>query len=220
MPSPFPGMNPYLEQDDCWHDFHRRFLPHVADLIFAQVRAKYIVKLVARTSIGLSEVETEDLDFIEIQDLRTREVITVIELLSLSDKPSGPHSDQYLARRVRVLSSAANLVEIELLRWRGPPLPPSEWPNWRECAYSVYVFRPEVLPFSEFWPLRLRDPLPVIPVPLRRPDPDAQLDLQAILHSLYDSAGYERYIYAGAPDPPLAPEDAAWAQQFLPRPPE
>ncbi|MGO9464835.1 MAG: DUF4058 family protein [Isosphaeraceae bacterium] len=21
MPSPFPGMNPYLEQDDAWHDF-------------------------------------------------------------------------------------------------------------------------------------------------------------------------------------------------------
>ena len=23
MPSPFPGMNPYLEQDDVWHDFHK-----------------------------------------------------------------------------------------------------------------------------------------------------------------------------------------------------
>jgi hypothetical protein len=24
MPSPFPGMNPYLETDDAWHDFHEK----------------------------------------------------------------------------------------------------------------------------------------------------------------------------------------------------
>ena len=27
MPSPFPGMNPYIEQDVFWQDFHREFLP-------------------------------------------------------------------------------------------------------------------------------------------------------------------------------------------------
>ncbi len=27
MPSPFPGMNPYLEQADLWQDFHFEFLP-------------------------------------------------------------------------------------------------------------------------------------------------------------------------------------------------
>ena len=26
MPSPFPGMNPYLEQRDVWRDFHGTFL--------------------------------------------------------------------------------------------------------------------------------------------------------------------------------------------------
>ena len=45
MPSPFPGMNPYLEQDDAWHDFHERFLPLVADLLVTQVRPNYIVKI-------------------------------------------------------------------------------------------------------------------------------------------------------------------------------
>ena len=25
MPSPFPGMNPWLEQDGIWHDFHQTF---------------------------------------------------------------------------------------------------------------------------------------------------------------------------------------------------
>lgn len=30
MPSPFPGMNPYLEQDDVWQDFHQSFITRTA----------------------------------------------------------------------------------------------------------------------------------------------------------------------------------------------
>src|SRR3954465_6253736 len=45
MPSPFPGMNPYLEQDDSWHDFHERFLPLVAERLGAQVQPNYIVEI-------------------------------------------------------------------------------------------------------------------------------------------------------------------------------
>jgi hypothetical protein len=42
MPSPFPGMNPYLEQEDAWHDFHERFLPAAAGALEAQVGRNYI----------------------------------------------------------------------------------------------------------------------------------------------------------------------------------
>ena len=45
MPSPFPGMDPYLEQDDAWHDFHERFIPLVATLLGGQLRPRYIVKI-------------------------------------------------------------------------------------------------------------------------------------------------------------------------------
>jgi hypothetical protein len=40
MPSPFPGMNPYLEQEDVWHDFHERFIPLVATLLGSQLRPR------------------------------------------------------------------------------------------------------------------------------------------------------------------------------------
>src|SRR4051812_18579483 len=43
MPSPFPGMNPYLEQEVVRHDFHERFLPAAATHLVAQVRPRYIV---------------------------------------------------------------------------------------------------------------------------------------------------------------------------------
>jgi hypothetical protein len=45
MPSPFPGMNPYLEQEDVWHDFHKRFIPLVATVLGGQLRPRYIVKI-------------------------------------------------------------------------------------------------------------------------------------------------------------------------------
>ncbi len=43
MPSPFPGMDPYLEQEVIWHDFHERFLPAAAAQLSAQVLPRYIV---------------------------------------------------------------------------------------------------------------------------------------------------------------------------------
>src|SRR5437763_717972 len=45
MPSPFPGMNPYLEQEEVWHDFHERFVPAISDALVPQVRPGYIVKI-------------------------------------------------------------------------------------------------------------------------------------------------------------------------------
>jgi hypothetical protein len=252
MPSPFPGMNPYLEQDDAWHDFHERFLPLVADLLVAQVRPGYIVKIdehvyvhevppeprhflgradlsVGRSAtpgeprpdvglleppsqVGLPRLDLERLSFVEIRDRRNRELVTVVELLSPSNKRPGADREQYLAKREQVLGSSAHLVEIDLLRG-GKPLPLANRPD---CAYSVLVSRVEDRPRAGFWPVGLRSRLPVIPVPLRVPDADARLDLQAIVHRLYDSAGYEDYIYDGVPDPPLAPDDLAWSRALLP----
>jgi hypothetical protein len=35
MPSPFPGMNPYLEQNAFWQDFHLAFLPVIRERLVA-----------------------------------------------------------------------------------------------------------------------------------------------------------------------------------------
>ena len=45
MPSPFPGMNPYLEQADAWQDFHQSFIPLIRGVLKDQVTPKYIVKV-------------------------------------------------------------------------------------------------------------------------------------------------------------------------------
>jgi hypothetical protein len=84
------------------------------------------------------------------------------------------------------------------------------------CDYCAVVSRYERRPKAEFWPIQLRDRLQEIPIPLRHGDADARLDLQQVLHRIYDAAGYVYHICAGPPKPALSATDAAWAQMFLP----
>jgi hypothetical protein len=208
MPSPFPGMNPYFEQAACWLDFHTEFLTALRRLLAPQVGPKYIVQL----EVLLPEQDIEQVPFLEVRDRQGRELVTVIELLSPSNKRPGDDREQYLAKRRELLRSPAHLVEIDLLRgWA--PMPQEGRP---ECDYSVLVSRAEKQRATDFWPIRLRDPLPVIPIPLRPPDAAARVDLQEAIHRASDGPGYEHFIYSTDPEPPLTPDDAAWARQFTP----
>lgn len=257
MPSPFPGMNPYLEQEVVWHDFHERFLPAAATSLVPQIRPKYIVLideniylhdipkaerrplgrpdlsvsrgagpatamraaalgvLEAPAHVLLPEEDVESLSYLKILDRVSRELISVVELLSPTNKRPGDHRAQYLSKRSIVRQGPAHLIEIDLLRG-GKPLPVEDRP---ECIYSVLVSRADRRPKADFWPIGLRDPLPTIPVPLRPEDGDARLDLQALLNRIYDESGYEDYLYNREPDPPLTGAEATWARSFLPPPP-
>jgi hypothetical protein len=216
-------MNPYLEQEGIWHDFHERFLPAAAKCLVPQVRPRYIVlideniylHLESPAHVQLPEEDVESLSYLKILDRTSRELITVVELLSPTNKRPGDHRAQYLSKRSTVRQGPAHLVEIDLLRC-GTPMPADERP---ECTYSVLVSRADRRPKADFWPIGLRDPLPTIPVPLRTEDGDARLDLRALLDRIYDESGYEDYLYQHEPDPPLSGDDATWARSLLPPPP-
>ena len=45
MPSPFPGMNPYIERAGVWHDFHESFMPLVREILTSQVLPRYFVRI-------------------------------------------------------------------------------------------------------------------------------------------------------------------------------
>jgi hypothetical protein len=222
MPSPFPGMNPYLEQAEIGHDFHMRICPATAEMLTAQVRPAYIVMIDEHTFIQelptesrtrFPTVDLERITFVEIRDRAHRQLVTVIEFLSPSNKKPGPHHEQYLAKRAQILASPVHFVEIDLLR--GGPRMPLE--DLAACDYYALVSRAEQRPEAGIWPIRLREPLPPIPIPLQSGDADAKLDLQQVLHRIYDAAGYEDYIYQEDPQPPLAAADALWAATLKPK---
>jgi hypothetical protein len=252
MPSPFPGMNPYLEQASVWQDFHHRFITAAAEALGSQVMPRYFVKIEehlyihegaedartfgGRADVAVSEgvktratggitalleapatvripttIDFERTAYLEIRDRDRRQLITVVELLSPSNKLKDRDREQYLAKREQILASSTNFVEIDLLRG-GPRLP---WENMQVCDYYVVVSRAAQRPDAGYWPLRLRDSLPPVPIPLSRSEPSAMLDLKTLLDHIYDSAGYGYYVYLTEPEPPLSAEDIAWARQLL-----
>ena len=86
-------------------------------------------------------------------------------------------------------------------------LPPAHYLS----LVSRVVERPRV----GIWAWGVRDPLPEIPVPVLEGDPDATLNMKAILDEVYDAGGYSNFIYSGPPEPRLSPDDAAWAANVL-----
>lgn len=173
-----------------------------------------VLEAPAEVEIPMPSQDIERVSFLELRDRQSRELVAVIELLSPSNKRPGDDRQQYLAKRREILRSDAHLVEIDLLRgW--PPMPPEDRPTG---DYSVLISRAGRRPVAEFWPIRLRDRLPVIPIPLKAPDPDGRVDLQTVLHRAYDGPAYEVFIYERAPEPPLSAEDAEWASSLIPPP--
>jgi hypothetical protein len=147
---------------------------------------------------------------VEIQDVEQRRLVTLIELLSPANK-RGEGYDEYIAKRQRVLLSTAHLLEIDLLRsgQRVPmrqPLP--------VAPYFVFLSRSTKRPITAVWQIELKQPLPVVPVPLLPGDQEVALDLQTAFTSVYDSVGYDLILdYTKPPDVPLTGAAAKWARQ-------
>ncbi|MFO0811386.1 MAG: DUF4058 family protein [Gemmataceae bacterium] len=255
MPSPFPGMNPYLEHAGAWRNFHSLFPGEASRRLNRVIGPKYYVvseehvyvrepleggparprspDLFASEmptgevssegtvavlgpqlrveEVELPEVDEERVPFVEIRDVYDNRVVTVIELLSPTNKRAGNERQKYLTKRAEVLASSASLVEIDLLRG-GRRMPLS---GRVSGTYGVLVSRPESRPKAEWVAINLRERLPVLPIPLGEGDTAVTLDLQEVLHTLYDDHGFAKFIYRKPPDPPLAAEDAAWAHDIL-----
>lgn len=49
MPTPFPGMDPYLENHELWPDVHQRLIVALADYLVPRLRPRYYVSVEQRT---------------------------------------------------------------------------------------------------------------------------------------------------------------------------
>jgi hypothetical protein len=254
MPSPFPGMDPFIESQGRWRDFHTRFISAIGEYLAERLPESYAAQYeeevhtvtwsdeevrrlrpdvtlirrgdVARTRsdsvpapsvatrepvtipLAMAQEEVRDL-WIEIIGLPGQELVTVIEVLSLTHKASSGR-EEHLAKRRAVLGQPVHLVELDLLRGGGrvpmrEPLPPGD--------LFAFVARHERRPDCEVYAWSLRDRLPVIPIPLKAPDPDLPLDLAALFDATYDQGRYARLLRYDVPlSGPLRPEDREWAE--------
>jgi hypothetical protein len=235
VPSPFPGMDPYLE-GSLWMTVHTQLTAEIARQLAPKLRPRYLALTTERfvydepesvaiaTSGEAAGTATALLTLttvmpasiphvtVEIRDTAGRELVAAIEVLSPTNKRGEGYSE-YLAKRRRILLSTAHLVKIDLLR-RGQRVPMRE--ALPATPYFVFVSRAENRPLTDVWPIRLDEALPSIPVPLLPGDADVMLELQAALTNVYDLLGYDLAVdYRRPAEVPLEPEFERWAAERL-----
>ena len=141
-------------------------------------------------------------------------VVTVIEVVSPANKAAGPGRDSYQAKQREIRASECHLVEIDLLR-RGHhvmSVPESHLAPARPFDYLICVNRWPARKRFEIYPCQLRNPLPVIEIPLAEPDPDVPLAIQPALEQVCDDGDYALRVRYDEPCvPPLSLEDQEWA---------
>lgn len=168
------------------------------------------------TGTALMEISTRYAR-IEIRAVNDETLVTAIELLSpVNKRPGADGADAYEKQRQELFQRGVHLLEIDLLRGgRRPQLAPST--VLPAAPYVVFLSRVERWPEIAIWTCSLQRPLPTIPVPLRRPDPDVALPLNQLLHQVYRNARYDLQVdYRADPPPPeLSAEDAAWLDAHL-----
>ena len=86
-----------------------------------------------------------------------------------------------------------------------------------DAPYYIFLTRNRKEPAVEIWPVRLRDAIPVVPVPLLSPDPDVPLNLNRAIQNIYDGAAYDlRIDYTEPPPKPdLTSADVQWLAELL-----
>jgi hypothetical protein len=253
MPGPFPGVDPFLESQHYWQDFHTRFVNYWCEAISDALPDHYEARLDERVQIvefethgsrvilpnvavvqkpveesaaprkgGMATLEAVTMElpimaevrhtWVEILHRPERNLVAVLELLSPTNKTS-PGRGPYLAKRSDLFTQPVHLVELDFLLGgeRLPmrrPLPPGDF-------YAI-VSRAQPGRKGDVYAWSLQSQLPLIPVPLRKPDNDIHVDLAAVFTTAYDRGKFRRSIDYSAPldGLPLNQSARKWAEQI------
>ncbi len=255
MPSPFPGMDPWLEDPEVFPNVHERLTIFMQDALNAAMPPGYVaitknrvwvddesrrepdVSLFGRdrgangggstttaltglTSIGkhLTSDPVEE-PYLEILSSKGKRLVTAVEVISLANKRAGESGRKtYQDKQREYMLSGVNLVEIDLLR-AGPHVTATPLARLRkvlgEFDYHVNVVVAADARHHAAG-IRLGDRLPAFAIPLDPDVPAVVIDLQSLLDRCYDGGRYtELFSYREPCEPPLTPEQQAWAEGIL-----
>jgi Protein of unknown function (DUF4058) len=149
--------------------------------------------------------------YLEIREVATKELITVLEVLSPTNKRAGEGRSLYESKRIKILTTKTNLIEIDLLR-SGQPMPVQ---GAQQSQYRILVSRASDRPNADLFVFDLQEAIPDFPVPLRGEMPEPIVNLQTILNETYRRGRLDLLIdYATDPVPGLTASDRRWMQEL------
>jgi hypothetical protein len=152
-------------------------------------------------------------NFLEIHEVKTGKLITVVELLSPVNKLHTQGREEYERTRGHIFRSWTSLVEIDLLR-AGEAMPTIG--AQVKSDYRLLVSRGAHRPRAVLLAFMLRQPIPTFTLPLLPGDAEPEVTLNALLHDLYRRARFDlRLDYTQPPVPPLTEADKGWAQELI-----
>jgi uncharacterized protein DUF4058 len=221
MASVFPGMDPYLEMEFSSSDFRMTFVITLSEILNQSLPDHYVSRIGERCypvdpdfeltehqHQRLAEISSKRVNgsakpirprvgnvrfvdpykelYLDVIDLRSRDSVTVIEAISTVMKNGG--RGQYLNRRQSLLEGSLNFLEIDVTRGGFRPLFSH---RVNRNSYCYLVSRANDRPMTEVYEWTVRDPIPVISVPLRDGEPDAQLDLELVLATIRQRRRYD-----------------------------
>jgi Protein of unknown function (DUF4058) len=221
MPSPFPGMDPYLEDEKIWPAFHNQFihclyqilLPGLMDRYRARIAQRHYVTEQALFTSVVREEHHEPL--IEIRQRSDGRLITLVDVVSPANKTLTGGRDAYLEKRQEGRGVSANLVEIDLVL-QGQPLLDYAREGLPDWDFAVTVTRSSQPERYEIYTSTLAKRLPRFRLPLASDDRDTVVDLQAAFIRSYDQGDFAKQIdYAKDPVTRLTDDSRRWIDHHL-----
>lgn len=221
MPSPFPGMDPYLEHDKLWPAFHHHLVTSLYQILLPGLVDRYKARIGQRhysteQALFTSIVREEHVEeYIEIRQRNETRLVTLVDVVSPANKLSNQGRQAYLAKRMEGKAASANLVEIDLSMQGQPMLDYSRdgLPDW---DYAVTVTRSTQPERYEIYTATLQKRLPRFRMPLASDDRDTVVDLQVAFTRCYDQGNFTGQVdYRRDPPISLAQNDLQWVVDLL-----
>jgi hypothetical protein len=257
MPSPFPGIDPWLEGSAHWQGFQNSFVTYLRDELRAVLPRGYRVSTEVRVYferedllgptaervpdvevyrrggapgtavlerpvieegvlLGGAAVERREA-WLAIRSLPNDELVTALEVLSPSNKRSGDGRAPYRVKQEQLAASGVNLVEIDMVRGGQHTVrAPAEWlTSLPPYDHLTTVYRAAWPAYVQVIHWTLRDPLPVVPIPLDPSVPEPRVDLQPVYARAYENGDLAYFLrHRGTLAPPVTPADEEWARSL------
>lgn len=223
MPSPFPGMDPYLEHPKLWAPFQHQLLACLYQIVLPSLVDRYRARVGTRTYTSEMALFTSIVreqhaeEFIEVRNRADGRLVTLIEVASPANKTTAAGRDAYLEKRREAIQQRAAIVEVDLVLQGKPTLTYSR-DGLPDYDYAVTVTRSTAPDRYEIYTSTLAKRLPKFKLPLAPDDKDTLMDLQTAFIRAYDLGNFAaeiEYKNPPPPDVPLSDANAAYLDLTL-----